>query len=385
MSQSPLWVGSPGVAALLNLLVDRLDASQVRGSARTGSLALNERTWPALFGAGRESDKEELWAHLCDMARWGWVAVKPESALKSRSGYSTEPRLTVQAEVDVRLAVGRPERPRSSLERWRAAVEEHLVGTPEQKAVVADFCIDIPNRQMAEVVKRLNTLPDLVAESVLLREASSKLFWGMSKVLDKRQALVCAVLGVSECPFPESPVQLQVFLPTALPTGVLFIENAMTFEQTLRRPTAVTEGLVLAYASGFRGSAQRLRTTTGSSLYYSAKGDPTPAMRANFEAWLYQAPPSSERLPSYFWGDLDFAGMRILSAMRSSFPGTEAWRPGYLPMLQALEAGAGHSPEAADKQGQRVLLHTGCAFADKELIPVVVRTGQFVDQEAFCP
>lgn len=385
MSVRPLWLASPGIASLLNLLVDRLDASQVRGSARTGSLALSERTWPSLYGAGRESDKEELWAHLCDMARWGWVAVKPEAAMRSHSGYAMEPRLTVQSEAEVRLAVGRPERPRSSLERWRAAVDEHLVGTVEQKAAVADFCIDIPNREMAEVVKRLNMLPDLAAEPVLLREASSRLFWGMSKVLDRRPALVCAVLGVPECPFPESPVQLQVFLPPTSPTGVLFIENAMTFEQAVGASSSSLNGLVLAFASGFRGSAQRLRTVAGSSLYYSAKGDASVAGRGRFESWLYQASESDLALPSFFWGDLDFAGMRILAALRASFPKMEAWRPGYLPMLHALETGAGHSPEAADKQGQRALLQTGCDFADKELIPALVRSGQFVDQEAFRP
>jgi len=69
VSVSPLWVGSPGVSAILNLLVDRLDASQVRGSTRTTSLPLSERTWPALYDARRKSDKEELWAHICDMAR----------------------------------------------------------------------------------------------------------------------------------------------------------------------------------------------------------------------------------------------------------------------------------------------------------------------------
>lgn len=385
MNVSPLWVGSPAVASLLNLLVDRLDASQVRGSSRTTSIALVERTWPALYGASRESDKEELWAHLCEMARWGWVAVKPEAARWSRSGYAMEPRLTVLAEAEVRRAVNRPERQRSSMERWRAAVDEHLIGSPEVKAAVAEFCIDIPNRDMAEVVQRLNTLREFAAEPLLLREVSSRLFWGMSKVLDKRQALVCAVLSVPDCPFLESPVQLQVFLPPSTPTGVLFIENAMTFEQAVGARSSSLDGLVLAFASGFRGSAQRLRTVAGSSLYYSAKGDASVAGRSRFESWLYQAPESDLALPSFFWGDLDFSGIRILAALRASFRNLEAWRPGYLPMLKALEDGAGHSPEAADKQGQRPLLETGCSFADKELIPAVIHSGQFVDQEAFRP
>lgn len=55
---------------------------------------------------------------------------------------------------------------------------------------------------------------------------SSQLFWGMSKVLDKRQEFVAALLGVDECPLPESPIQLQA-PPLAGYRGALFIENLM--------------------------------------------------------------------------------------------------------------------------------------------------------------
>lgn len=73
-----------------------------------------------------------------------------------------------------------------------------------------------------------------VDSPLMLREVSSKLFWGMSKVLDSRTGLVAALLGVDECPFPESPIQLQVFLPPGGFSGVLFIENLMSFEQAIR-------------------------------------------------------------------------------------------------------------------------------------------------------
>ncbi|WP_232256011.1 hypothetical protein [Caballeronia glathei] len=45
--------------------------------------------------------------------------------------------------------------------------------------------------------------------------------------------------------------------------------------------------------------------------------------------------------------------MRILAAMRNTFFELTAWTPGYAPMLAVLEAGGGHPPEAADKQGQK--------------------------------
>ncbi len=75
--------------------------------------------------------------------------------------------------------------------------------------------------------------------------------------------------------------------------------------------------------------------------------------------------------------------MRILAAMRSSFPGLEAWETGYAPMLASLEQGQGHSPEAAEKQGQRALAGTGCAYADNRLLPALREMGRFVDQELF--
>ena len=73
--------------------------------------------------------------------------------------------------------------------------------------------IEIPGRTPAEVVAQLKLLPSLRDEPLLLREVSARLFWGLSKVLDKRQALVAALLGLDECPFPEMPVQLQAWLP----------------------------------------------------------------------------------------------------------------------------------------------------------------------------
>jgi len=98
-----------------------------------------------------------------------------------------------------------------------------------------------------------------------------------------------------------------------------------------------------------------------------------------FEAWLF----GRGATPVYFWGDLDYAGMRILSAMRTTFPDLTAWSPGYAPMLAVLLAGGGHSPEAAEKQGQRPLASSGCAYADGQLIPAMAKVGRYIDQEMF--
>lgn len=378
MSERPLWLESSEVLSLLNMLVDRLDYSAANGT-RTQSIALTERTWPALFKQPYESRKEALWEHIGQMCEWGWMEVKPAVAAKSRSGYDHMPRVSVRNEEALRKVTGRPERVKSSVERWREAVHAKLDASDEVRRLVGEFCIDIPGHDMTEVVQQLNLLAAMANRPLLLREVSAMLFWGLSKVLDKRQALVAAILGLEECPFPEAPVQLQVFLPETTYQGVLFIENLMSFEQALRSGSKVFEGLVLVYASGFKGSAQRLRSPAGRSLFYSSQGQLGGAPQREFEDWLGWG----SALPAHFWGDLDYAGMRILAALRGTFPELGAWQPGYSPMLKALVAGQGHSPEAADKQGQKALNKTGCPYADAQLIPAIEQTGRYVDQELF--
>ena len=133
------------------------------------------------------------------------------------------------------------------------------------------------------------------------------------------------MLGQPECPFPESAIQPLVQLPAGGLKGALFIENQMSFEQAARSGSANLEGLALVYAAGFKGSAQHLRSPAGASVFYSERGWMDSEAREGFRGNLF----STEDLrPSYFWGDLDWSGMSILKALRSSFPNMEAWEPG---------------------------------------------------------
>lgn len=73
--------------------------------------------------------------------------------------------------------------------------------------------------------------------------------------------------------------------------------------------------------------------------------------------------------------------MQILASLRGVFDSLEAWGPGYAPMLEHLQQGYGHTPEAAGKSGQLQVVLTGCSFADTELLPALSAHGRFVDQE----
>lgn len=369
----------PAIQSLLNKLVDRLDAAEARGSSSAQTVLLNESIWPALYNAAMESDKEHLWEQFLKLVNAGWLQITPVSSRRV-DGYANQPRVKVLNGAALRKATGRPERTKTPLERWREAIDEHLDAPSEVKRLAGEYCIDMPDRPMTEVVRKLNGLKLLSGSPLLLREVSSKLFWGMSKVLDNRTGLVAALLGVDECPFPESPIQLQVYLPSGGFSGVLFIENQMTFEQATRSSSSAYTRLALVYASGFKGSAARLRSSSTVSLYFSHKGELGGDRAEYFESCLFA---KNIVLPVFFWGDLDWSGMRILTAMRNNFPEMQAWRPGYAPMLESLLEGNGHSPEAADKRGQRPVEVVGCSYADSELLPALTVQGKFVDQEQF--
>jgi len=373
----PLWLKDSGVSQLLNFLVDKLDAADAQGKPLARSIKLDAKSFPALYKASLEEERERQWAHLQHMVSWRWLELKTDRQQPGQAAYECNPRLVIQDEVKLRAVTGRPVRVRPAGELWRDAVYR-LPGLDEAvKELVSRMKLEVPGRTADEVAQQLAMLPTIADEPFLLREVSARLFWGLSKVLDGRQALVAALLGLEECPFPEMPVQLQVFLPLNGFTGVLFIENLATFEQATRDGTGRYVGLALVYAAGFKGSARRLRSATGASVYFAAHGSVEERQTSRFLAWLR----AGARLPCWFWGDLDHAGMRILAALRGVFDDASAWEPGYGPMLARLQAGQGHAAESGAKTGQQPIDLTGCAYADQQLIPELTTTGRFVDQE----
>jgi len=83
----------------------------------------------------------------------------------------------------------------------------------------------------------------------------------------------------------------------------------------------------------------------------------------------------------YFWDDLDFSGIDILSSLKKLFPNIKAWKHGYNPLLEALKNGDAHNPSEANKDDQVEPTSTGCEFSDNILIPLLNDKKLFVDQE----
>jgi len=219
-----------------------------------------------------------------------------------------------------------------------------------------------------------------------VRQLSAKYFNGHSKVLDSREEML-RLLGAREGQFLEAPIQVLVSLPPDWAqlqpqATVLFIENLVTFESMADTRQSEWAKAALVYASGFKGTAKRLRTPQGSTLYWR---DPTTQTdRLAFRDWLYACHPAlQESTVVCFYGDLDLAGMQILSHLRQSMPICSAWRPGYEALLSLLLRSRGHRPDSAGKEGQTDPGITGCTYADAVLLPALRQSGLCVDQEAW--
>lgn len=373
----PLWLNEPAIQRLLNNLLDKLEAADAQGKELVRAIKLDARAFPHFYKAELEEERERLWSYVKEIVRWEWLSLKTDKAFPGQTEYQCNPRVTVLQEAKLRKVTNRPERVKSAGEIWREAVFSGLAASYDICETVSRYRIEIPGRSAEEVVRQLNLLSQLAEEPLLLREVSARLFWGLSKVLDKRLSLVAALLGVEECPFPEMPVQVLVFLPEGGFDGVLFIENQTTFEQATRESSGRFTRLALVFASGFKGSARRLRSPTGASVYFASHGVTDDLTTSKFLGWLR----SDANLRSWFWGDLDYAGMQILLALRGIFPALEAWQPGYQPMLNVLLSGEGHPPEAAGKEQQLAVASTGCKYADSKLLLALATTGRCVDQE----
>jgi hypothetical protein len=196
-------------------------------------------------------------------------------------------------------------------------------------------------------------------------------FWGDSKILDDRAELVRACFP--GLPIRERPIVVAVHLPMHV-EGVLFIENQDTYMAAVAGYLKVLANLALVYMAGFRTAAARIRGRDGACLHFSSRDM---AQADAFERWWFDS--ASHEWPLHFWGDLDYAGMQILKALRARFGNVLAWQPGYAVMLEELLTLGAHS-SGTDAARQFDPQETGCVFADTVLLPAI-RAHGFRDQE----
>lgn len=370
-------VDEPLIRRILGRTLDRLDALPTAERTNAIRINLDAAMAPEIYGADSLAMREVAWASIDGLVAAEWCRLGYRLHRRHGAREERQPYLDVVWSDDVedlvRSKLGRPRKASSYTAQWQALLERcDPPFTEPALAKLASAVIEVSGRPVEEVFLRFLSIRSMASEPLLLREVSSRVFWGLSKLLDGRAENVATLLGLNECPFPEQPIVLNVHVAD-LPTSLLFVENHVSFERLKQRNDLRDRALI--FCSGFRGAARRLRERGGASLYYT-RNSPDASIAA-FETALF----SARDVPTFFWGDLDYSGMAILASLRVSFPQAQAWQPGYGPMVARLLSKDGHSPAESGKERQRPIDQTGCAYADETLIPALRSHGCFVDQE----
>jgi len=350
-----------------------LNPDNPRGSAARSVVALLRNP---------EVSESEFWGELC------WFGQKFDcfKVAKSKKRGISDPDwvnaklyFNDSMEAIVREWLERPASdPRDN--KWQAALKFHLDSFEAEEEVWAWRRPDLPAgyKSYDHFLSCWGAMGATLRQTsgVSWRHLSAQCFLGDSKFLDTeaQQALARKLYPTLTGKIVSRPLLLHLYLPRSI-ERVLIIENQDSFtEMAGLRPKTTA----LVYGMGYRAGSMRVRQVgvPHFSLYGCSAES---GVLSQFERWWVEQ--ESHNWEVHFWGDLDFAGLDIAASLKRSFPTLDCWPEGYEPMLKHLEMGGGHTPEQAGKGRQRRLAETGCIYADTRLLPAIVKSGKFVDQE----
>lgn len=382
MDKLSQYIANPLCLDVLNRFVDLTDSMSVEDRSRDVSFRLSEKFAKSLYSPAEPGEDNEAWFALNKLKKEGWFRIELGKVTYGDPEFLSKPlpRLIFNpaCESKIRTCLDREERPNQRLMAWRQLVDQVGSLFPGSTEKLRYAPLEVKGMSDLEVLNQLLTVPSYFRRQLFLRELSARLFLGCSKILDSKGRIIIELFGLEDNPFPEKPISLSVHIPPNWTAEtVIFIENETTFISLVKGKFAPAASSALIYSSGFKASASRIREENNSFQTYTLGSDGSNAKK-NFENWLLG---KKGTLTSYFWGDLDFSGAQILKSLNVAFPGTLSWRPGYQPMLDVVRNGGGHPPLMAYKELQEDPIQTGCLFMDNELLPVMRRTGTFLDQE----
>lgn len=279
--------------------------------------------------------------------------------------------------------------------QWREALNEH----PHFARTLLQHPLDIKGLTAAEIIAgfmraydELNRL-DKASTKISLRGLSARCFWGDSKFLEQRRELIESIFDAAYRVIIPRARMLSAYVPPQL-RELIFVENFDSFLSTVQaiKNTPKKEFTAIVYSSGYLGSASTIREQ-GHSQFVTINSVDKSVLEA-FQRWWFSADDTviktnndeknnteTNAVKSYFWGDFDYEGMRILKALRKNFPTTTAWKIGYDLILKYHAQGLGHSPELAGKELQKNPECCNCEYADHTLIPKLIKSQRFIDQE----
>ncbi len=363
----PRWLDEePTVLSLLDSFLHKLE----KGHRLT--MRVNSKTLPELFDPG-SPDKQYLWSLLKTLNNEyhifsiRYARNKPYQATYENAQLVFNP----EKEELVREWLNRPALDPYALV-WQDSLHKLKDQFEDHGQALAEQMIRLPDRGPEQTLRAFAKLNAELQKPVSLRTLSARCFWGDSKFLDQREGLIRQLFPSSSHNLLPRPVLLSVALSESI-KRVLFVENLETY---LSLAGAVPD-TTLIYSAGFHAASPHIREPGKAVFSYLSSTPSSP----DFERWWYGDAPELHT-KTRFWGDLDFAGMSVLMALKGVFPELACWKTGYLPLLERLEQGSGHDQESSGKERQQDPGITGDEFADLELLPAMRDAGAFVDQEA---
>ncbi|WP_133492019.1 Wadjet anti-phage system protein JetD domain-containing protein [Alcanivorax sp. 24] len=364
---APLWLQEePWLGRLLGWFLDRLEQPRTQTITRR----VKKSTVPELFQFSEDTRyRWQLMERLAQEYRVFSIHYDSRLSAFQERYENAQLRLNPACEALLRGWLDRP-RVDPLRQTWRNALSGHEAHFQDGGAALLDAKPALAGDSPEDMVGHFIRAASLLDSGLTLRELSARCFRGNSKFLDGRQELLTRLFGERAQLIRPRPLLLTAWAPAGC-GRLLIVENQDTF---LRLVAQAPAGYALLYSGGFRASAQRL-TSPHTRFAFLPGSDPA-VFR---QRWL------DHTLAAFFWGDLDFAGLGILATLRQSLPDLVAWQPGYQPMLLALTRGEGHSAEQAGKDRQNDPGHTGCPYADRQLLPALRDSKRFLDQEAFLP
>lgn len=379
MASSPNWVEDNAfIKRLLNLFIDQCD----RPNTVRFQKSINPNSAPELFDFDRE-DTQYLWPlvesklleehHIIERIQYKRVALNTEKYEKAIIYFNR------QSEPLVRRWLQRPAL-QSYNAQWHLALDQF----PKYRTTSLNQPIQVKSFSACEVlagfvrIERELLALHKASEKISLRGLSARCFWGDSKFLDSRRELLEQVFELFDDIITPRAIMLSAYIPLNL-SELLFIENFDSFLSTVNaiKSSCKRESTAVVYSAGYRGSAGLVRSA-GHSQFVSINSVEDATFK-RFYDWWFQI--NEIDVKTYFWGDLDYEGIRILTALNTNFPNTKAWKLAYDLMVDYHLQGLGHSPEDANKQGQQRPEPSGCAYADNELTPLLIESQRFIDQE----
>jgi hypothetical protein len=374
-SDPPPWLDERLPRRLLELFLAKLEKGQ------KPTLRVSAKTAPELFHF-QARDVSYLWSLVESLDKEFHILRVETQKPKPHQEVYVDARLFFNSEKEdlVRMWLNRPAFDPYAIV-WRSELVKQADKFEDQGRALAENLIRVPEQGAERTLRGFAQIGTELQSPITLRALSARCFWGDSKFLDRREALIRSLFPSLVHNLIPRPVLLNVYLPEDF-QHVLFVENQDTFVALTQHPPP---GYVFVYSAGFRGSTARIRDP-GNAVFSFLNVHPGTQTLNRFETWWFKQSAliqsEKDEIQSWFWGDLDYAGMNLLKALRLTFANIQAWPAGYEPLRKRLEQGEGHTADATShKLKQKDPESTGCPYADAQLLPQLRETRQFVDQE----